>query len=67
MEVMRKHGSSYIKDQNFALAFALENRKKMIEVIHNIMNETMGGEFSFFPEDEVRFINRNHNHAEYCR
>ena len=58
-------GQDYIKDQNFALAFALENRKRMISDIHQIMNEVVGGDFNFEAEDEVRFINRNHNHAEY--
>ncbi len=60
-----KLGQDYIKDQNFALAFALENRKRMISDIHEVMNEIMGGDFEFKHEDEVRFINRNHNHAEY--
>ncbi|CAA6805185.1 MAG: RNA-2',3'-PO4:RNA-5'-OH ligase [uncultured Sulfurovum sp.] len=58
-------GQNYIKDQNFALAFALENRKRMISDIHVIMNDVIGGEFSFQEHDEVRFINRNHNHADY--
>ena len=58
-------GRDYIKDQNFALAFALENRKRMIFDIHEIMNEIIGGDFAVKYEDEVRFINRNHNHAEY--
>ena len=58
-------GQDYIKDQNFALAYALENRKRMIAKIHEIMNDLIGGEFEFKDSDEVRFINRNHNHAEY--
>jgi len=37
----------------------------MISDIHTIMNEILGGEFAFQDDDEVRFINRNHNHAEY--
>ncbi len=65
LDVNSDLGREYIKDQNFALAYALENRKKMIEVIHNIMNETMGGAHAFESEDETRFINRNHNHAEF--
>lgn len=65
LDVKSKLGQEYIKDQNFALAFALENRKKMIEVIHNIMNETIGGKFEFEHYNEEKFINRNHNHAEY--
>jgi tRNA-splicing ligase RtcB len=66
LDVHSELGKEYIKDQNFALAFALENRKKMIEVIHAIMNETIGGDYPFVHEDKERFINRNHNHAEFC-
>ena len=65
LDVESELGKAYIKDQNFALAFALENRKKMIAVIHAIMNETMGGSYEFEHENEEKFINRNHNHAEY--
>ncbi len=65
LDVKSELGKEYIKDQNFALFFALENRKKMIEVIHNILNESIGGEFEFQHEDKERFINKNHNHAEY--
>lgn len=37
----------------------------MIEVIHTIMNNILDDEHPFEPSDEKRFINRNHNHAEY--
>jgi tRNA-splicing ligase RtcB len=47
-------GKDYLNDMNIALNFALENRKKMIYKIVNILNN---------PE-ELYFINRNHNHAE---
>ncbi len=65
LDVNTQLGKDYIKDQNFALEFALENRKRMIDTIHGIMNEVLGGEFLFQDKDEVRFINRNHNHAEF--
>ncbi len=65
LDVNSELGKDYIKDQNFALAFALENRKRMIATIHEIMNEVIGGAFEFREDDEVRFINRNHNHADY--
>lgn len=65
LDIESRLGQDYIKDQNFALAFALENRKKMIEVIHTIMNETIGGEYVFEYNNKERFINRNHNHAEF--
>ncbi len=58
-------GKEYILDQNFALNFAVENRKLMIARIHEAMNNIMGGSYAFKAEDEVRFINRNHNHADY--
>jgi len=58
-------GKEYILDQNFALNFAVENRKLMIERIHTQMNAILGGEYTFKAEDETRFINRNHNHADY--
>jgi len=65
LDVKSQLGQDYITDQNFALQFALENRKRMIATIHDIMNEVIGGAFEFQDEDEIRFINRNHNHAEY--
>jgi len=65
LDVHSQLGKDYIKDQNFALQFAIENRKRMIETIHTIMNDVIGGAFVFNDKDEVRFINRNHNHAEY--
>ncbi len=65
LDVNSELGKEYIKDQNFALEFALENRKRMIFVIHDILNEAFGGSFEFKYDDETRFINKNHNHAEY--
>ena len=67
LDVNTDLGKEYVKDQNFALEFALENRKRMIATIHDIMNEVIGGEFEFKEDDEVRFINRNHNHADYSK
>ena len=58
-------GKEYIMDQNFALNFAVENRKLMIARIHDAMNDIMGGSYDFKVDDESRFINRNHNHADY--
>jgi len=65
LDVNSQLGKDYIKDQNFALQFAIENRKRMIATINDIMNEVLGGEFEFQDQNEVRFINRNHNHADY--
>jgi tRNA-splicing ligase RtcB len=58
-------GKAYIDDQNFALNFALENRKRMIEVIVDILNQTLDKNTSIEFDNEQRFINKNHNHAEY--
>ncbi len=66
LHVESELGKEYIKDQKFALAFALENRKKMIETIHTILNDVLGGSHEFDHTDGEKFINRNHNHAEYC-
>ena len=65
LDVESTLGKEYILDQNFALNFAVENRKLMIERIHAQMNAILGGEYDFKAEDEERFINRNHNHADY--
>jgi len=58
-------GKAYIDDQNFALNFALENRKRMIEVIVDILNQILDKNTSIEFDNEQRFINKNHNHAEY--
>lgn len=65
LDVHSPLGKEYITDQNFALAFALENRKRMIVNIHAILNDVLGGKFAFKDTDETKFINRNHNHAEF--
>jgi len=65
LDTQSKLGQEYIQDQNFALNFALENRKRMIAKVHEIMNSVIGGNFEFISQDEQRFINKNHNHVEY--
>ena len=49
-------GRAYLEDMNYCLEFALENRKKMMQVILNIF----GFDSDVFKYD---FINKNHNHA----
>lgn len=49
-------GQSYLSDMNYSLEFALENRKKMMQTILNILKL----DISVFMYD---FINKNHNHA----
>lgn len=65
LSVNSELGKEYIIDQNFALGFALENRKKMICEIHNILNCILKSDFLIKYEDEERFINKNHNHVQY--
>lgn len=65
LNVQTPLGQDYITDQNFALAFALANRQRMIEMIVAQMNRILGGNDPFEVQDEARFINRNHNHAEF--
>ncbi|NCB82406.1 MAG: RtcB family protein [Bacilli bacterium] len=47
-------GKEYLLDMECALAFALENRKRMIDSIVSLLGNPQ----------ELLFINRNHNHAE---
>lgn len=52
-------GKDYIIDMNFALAFALENRRQMIQSVVKCIQKFTDGK-----ESIDLFINRNHNHAE---
>lgn len=47
-------GKEYLLDMECALAFALENRKRMIDTIISFLGNPK----------KLLFINRNHNHAE---
>ena len=49
-------GQAYLEDMNYCLEFALENRKKMMQIILNILKL----DISVFM---YNFINKNHNHA----
>lgn len=53
------NGQSYIKDMNWALEFALENRLLMILEIEKVLKQYNAGEVR-----GSKLINRNHNHAE---
>ena len=61
-------GKDYIDDLNFALEFALENRKRMVEEVYNILSLIIDRKehgsvlYECFKPHE--FINRNHNHAQ---
>ena len=52
-------GRDYIADLNFCLAFALENRRQIIQRVVAAMAQFCRG-----GADWGRLINRNHNHAE---
>jgi tRNA-splicing ligase RtcB len=52
-------GRAYIMDLEFALQFALENRKQVLFNAVNCINRFAKGSYSH------EFINRNHNHAEF--
>lgn len=49
-------GQAYLEDMNYCLEFALENRKKIMQIVLNILKL----DISVFMYD---FINKNHNHA----
>ena len=68
-----KLGQEYIKDLAYSLEFAIENRKHMASAILDSMNKVLGTNHEFNPigeedsenDEEVNYINRNHNHAEH--
>lgn len=53
-EIHTPKGKDYLLDMECALAFALANRKAMVQTIVSLMGHPK----------ELLFINRNHNHAE---
>ncbi len=61
--VRSDEGRDYIKDMDFCLAFALENRKQMIERVLKILRSVIPAASSKSSGLEG-LINRNHNHAE---
>lgn len=52
-------GQDYINDMQWAMAFALENRRELMARVVRVLNEFCSGTL-----DATTFINRNHNHAE---
>lgn len=52
-------GKNYIKDLNFCLAFALENRFEIMRRVVGVLDSVVTGEPYW-----IELINRNHNHAE---
>ena len=60
LDVNSEIGKAYIDDLAFCLAFALENRKQMIDRIV----DSISAHVPFVGCDYKNLINRNHNHAE---
>lgn len=58
-DVDSENGKDYIKDLNFCLEFALENRKTIIDRMCIAISRIIPGE-----QKQESLINRNHNHAE---
>lgn len=59
LSVSSSGGASYINDMNWALQFALENRKEILRRVIRVLSR-----FSSGAPEEKTFINRTHNHAE---
>jgi len=63
LDINTQLGKDYINDMNMCLEFALANRKQMIDkcayAVHRVLGLDGHKEIK-----ELRFINRNHNHAE---
>ena len=59
LDINSEKGKEYIMDMNFALEYALANRKEMVQQVVNAMGDVLNIEIK-----TERFINRNHNHAE---
>ena len=68
LDTKSQDGKGYIIDMNFALEFALENRKQMISrVVEAIACATHNSNIltdSILLGSDEQIINRNHNHAE---
>ena len=59
LDVNTQEGKDYILDLNFALEYALDNRKAMIKTALDVLAQHLNVKVK-----ELLFINRNHNHAE---
>ncbi len=61
LRVDSAEGQAYINDMNWALQYALENRREMMARILQVCTSVLGssGQAHF-----AQLINRNHNHAE---
>lgn len=69
LEINTENGKDYIKDMNFCLEFALQNRENMIKKVYSEIHYYLKWEhnenINFRScEEKWEFINRNHNHAD---
>jgi len=61
-DVNSNEGLMYINDMNWALDFALDNRREMMRRMMAVLHDCTG---QYFAQGDVgSFINRNHNHAD---
>lgn len=60
-DVDSQNGKDYIKDLNWCLGYALNNRFEMIKRVFSIISEVLNIHEN--PMDISSLINRNHNHA----
>ncbi len=56
-------GRAYINDMNYALAYALANRKHMLLAALHVLKDVIMPDLKIEHKHVVDFINRNHNHA----
>lgn len=62
--VNSNNGQDYLMDMNFCLAFALENRKQIIQRVLRILHKAIPMVKPASIHSDL-FINRNHNHVEF--
>lgn len=64
LDVTTSDGKAYIEDMEFCLAYALENRERMIRAVLKDFAHAVRGT-AVVPDDVdwTTFVNRNHNHA----
>ena len=56
LETATRKGAGYIRDMDFALSFAAENRRRMLEIATRILLEKQDGRL-------LETVNSHHNHA----
>ena len=62
-DVNSQQGMDYIQDLNWALDYALENRKEIMTRVLGCIGEALNMPCWEFFVDDSELINRNHNHA----